>query len=225
MNNNGNYSASDLEGMGQGGYPYFAYAAVYLPYNYSRDGKPFKVMYLSHGAGNPASEHSWTGKGVIQNQMDNMIASGGSEPFVVVSIDNYATGWNGDNFLNVLVPAIEAKYNVSRDPADRAVVGFSRGAYFTHDVMKTGPDFADSYGLFSAYLPDSTMAADYTALSGKSIYIGVGIFDEYYWGTLNIQKALAKDGVSFSSHLLNAGHDWYVWRLLYNDLVSKILWK
>lgn len=32
-------------------------------------------------------------------------------------------------------------------------------------------------------------------------------------------------GGELTSHLINGGHDWYVWRLLYVDLLSHILWK
>lgn len=81
---------------------------VYTPYGYdAQRTEPYKVMYLSHGAG-LESETSWVNKGSVSFMMDNLIADYGVEPFVLVILNNFAVNFDVDNLINNVVPLVEA---------------------------------------------------------------------------------------------------------------------
>ena len=57
-------------------------AFVYTPPTYGRDDKRFPVLYLQHGWGE--NEYAWWNQGHANLIMDNLIAEGKIEPFIIV---------------------------------------------------------------------------------------------------------------------------------------------
>src|SRR5688500_17030249 len=87
-------------------------ARVYTPPGYSRD-RAYPTMYLMHGLN--GSERSWHDNDLYAHiQLDNLIAQGAVEPFILVftrnDYNNYAFG---PILINDLLPHVEANYCVS----------------------------------------------------------------------------------------------------------------
>jgi len=57
-------------------------AFVYTPPTYGKDGKKYPVLYLQHGWGE--NEYAWWNQGHANLIMDNLIAEGKIEPFIIV---------------------------------------------------------------------------------------------------------------------------------------------
>ena len=125
---------------------------IYLPANYDPDrAEPYRVIYLSHGAG--GNETYWFSQPQATNAMDHLIAENPDQEAIVVGMDNTLFGWNygriADNVINYIIPYMEANYNVSTNPNDRAFAGFSMGAMTTTYMAFHHADSFGYFGIFS----------------------------------------------------------------------------
>src|SRR5690606_41856230 len=57
-------------------------AFVYTPPGYDKDSKRYPVLYLQHGWGE--DETAWSNQGHANLIMDNLIAEGKTQPFIIV---------------------------------------------------------------------------------------------------------------------------------------------
>jgi len=108
-------------------------ARVYTPPGYSK-GQPYPYMVLMHGAG--GSEASWHDNDLYAHiQLDNLIAQGAVDPFIIVFTRNDYDNWNFEDILiDDLLPYVEANYCVSTDPNNRALGGLSMGGMQTINI-------------------------------------------------------------------------------------------
>ncbi len=108
-------------------------ARVYTPPGYSRS-QPYAYMFLMHGLG--GSEASWHDNDLYAHiQLDNLIAQGAVDPFIIVFTRNDYDNWNfGPILINNLIPYVEANYCVSTDPDNRALGGLSMGGMQTINI-------------------------------------------------------------------------------------------
>ena len=146
---------------------------VYTPASYDTDlNKRYPVLYLQHGGGE--SEHGWPQQGKTGLIMDNLIAAGLAEEFIIV-MDNGSwarprqaegaapqgngqrrpglpSGW-ADGFMNTLVndiiPMVDARYRTIADREHRAMAGLSMGAMQTKAITMAKPEVFSKLGLFS----------------------------------------------------------------------------
>lgn len=106
-------------------------ARVYTPPGYSTSRK-YAAMYLMHGAG--GSERSWHDNDLYAHiQLDNLIAQGAVDPFIIVFTRNDYANWSGFGtiLINELIPFVEGRYSVCASPANRALGGLSMGGMQT----------------------------------------------------------------------------------------------
>ena len=91
-------------------------------------------MFLMHGLG--GSEASWHDNDLYAHiQLDNLIAQGAVDPFIIVFTRNDYDNWNfGPILINNLIPYVEANYCVSTDPDNRALGGLSMGGMQTINI-------------------------------------------------------------------------------------------
>ena len=95
-------------------------------------------MFLLHGLGDEAN--SWIENGAANVILDNLIAQGKAKPMIMVNTLGYGlSGGPGSamrpsmlpNFsrtvLEEVLPLVEKRYNVSKDPSGRAIAGLSMG--------------------------------------------------------------------------------------------------
>ena len=112
--------------------------SIYLPANYTSTGRPNPLLVLFDGAdylSDAAGDRTPWGVPTILN---NLIAAGKIPPTVVVFVDNVsgrrlldmlADSKFADSIATELVPWVRSHYNVTKNPAETAVGGFSVGGF------------------------------------------------------------------------------------------------
>lgn len=131
-------------------------AYIYLPPNYD-ESKKYNVCYLFHGIGGDVWEWGMTGDNSdVKKMMDNLIANGDIEPFIVVtpngrSAKDHSSGSDHNSFYlfgqelrNDLVPYVDANYATYADYSEsyditaarehRACAGLSMGGMQTTNI-------------------------------------------------------------------------------------------
>lgn len=208
---------------------------VYLPAGYDPDrAEPYKVVYLAHGI--YGDETDWMVPGNLPNILDNMIARGEIEPTVAVTMGNHFTGtanlpsYNttnaANNLVNVILPLIEANYNVSNVRSGRAVGGFSMGGSTTTTVLTS---FSTTFGFFAFFsgggVTNTTTINNIVALAGTNnlfIFQGNGTFE----GTLNttMRNLFVARGIPAEAMQVHGAHDMMTAGQLFTIFARDYLW-
>jgi len=217
------------------------YLVVYTPPGYdAARSRPYPTFYLSHGGGE--NEMSWTTQGVMQNILDNLIGTGQIEPLVVVMPNGsgfpnsvFSEAYDRD-MIDRMIPLIEKSYNVSKSARDRAFSGLSMGGMLTNSFLINHPDVFQYYGMMSAGLPpaNSTLTpAQAAALKGKAIWVGAGWQDSIFavgfspggvtshTGPAREVSSLVAAGIPVATDFVHGGHEWYTWRILLRDFLTR----
>ena len=166
---------------------------VYLPPGYDANrAEPYKTIYMQHGGGQDQSD--WMNMGDVPVIMDNLLQDGTTEPAVVITTNtNYlgAANQGYPNLRNVVIPFVEANYNVSTDAIDRAFAGLSAGSFVTQNLMRFDTLRFGYYGPWSggAGVPATTANID-----KPYILYGGGRWD---FGLPNPNTVAALDQVAF----------------------------
>jgi enterochelin esterase-like enzyme len=135
-------------------------AFVYTPPGYGENPSVrYPVLYLQHGWGE--DETAWTNQGHANLIMDNLIAEGSIEPFLIVmtygmtndvQIGGLAS-FDIDPFRTVLVdeliPYVDANFRTLSDQPHRAMAGLSMGGMETKTITLGNLDLFSHIGLFS----------------------------------------------------------------------------
>ena len=133
-------------------------AFVYLPPQY--DGKKkFPVLYLQHGWGE--DENAWMNQGHANLIMDNLIAEGKCQPFIIVSTYGLTNKikfgtigqFTAEEFEKVLVdeliPYIDSHFKTINKKEGRAMAGLSMGGVETKLITLRRPEVFGYWGLLS----------------------------------------------------------------------------
>jgi enterochelin esterase family protein len=135
---------------------------VYTPPGYESGKGKFPVFYLLHGSSD--SDASWSTVGRAGFIIDNLIAAKKAKPMLVVMPAGH-TGPTGmrpsgsarptrdefvDDFMNDILPYIEAHYRVYTDRERRAIAGLSMGGGHTLSIGIPHLDKFSYLGVFSA---------------------------------------------------------------------------
>lgn len=133
---------------------------VYLPDEYYKnEDKKYPVLYIHHPGG--GNETSWMFLGRVPFIMDNLIAEGLAEPFIVVSNEcaakTEADGRFGmDTYLDILIkdciPFIDDRYHTKTDKWSRAAAGSSWGGMLSSRLVFSHPELFGSVGMLSSGL-------------------------------------------------------------------------
>jgi len=144
-------------------------AWVYTPAGYGKmeknakgkvSQKRYPVLYLQHGWGE--NETPWFRQGHAGLIMDNLIAEGKIEPFIVVMTygltndirfgQRFADNWS-ENFeklvVDEMIPYIDSHFMTIADRDHRAMAGLSMGGMETHIITLAHPETFGYWGLFS----------------------------------------------------------------------------
>ena len=127
---------------------------VYTPDEYDRNpNKRYPVLYLLPGGAE--TEYSWARQGHIAQIMDNVLAEGKAEPFLIV-MDNCVLEnpyeWEEDYssiLINDLIPMIDTTYRTIPDKDHRAMAGLSYGGLQAKWTLFDHSDVIASIGSFS----------------------------------------------------------------------------
>ena len=135
-------------------------AFVYTPPEYDASPtKRYPVLYLQHGWGE--DETAWSNQGRANLIMDNLLAEGRAEPFLIVMTYGMTNGvqigglasFDIAPFQTVLVdeliPYIDTNFRTLSDQPHRAMAGLSMGGMETKTVTLANLDAFSHIGLFS----------------------------------------------------------------------------
>ena len=213
------------------------YLAIYTPHGYNAHrSTPYPTLYLSPGAG--LNEVDWSTQGDAANILDNLINSHKIEPLVVVMTGTSCasncdpttaspTDYDQDILLNV-IPYVQAHYDVSTDPGQRAFAGFSAGGWAASSLLVADANMFGYFGLFSPCpgAADTPSAAQAAAIKRVRVMIGGGNQDPGCRPIFDADVAVAKSaGVTPVIESFYGGHDWDVWRTLLKDFLTNVAFK
>jgi len=202
-------------------------AFVYTPPGYNNNTKKrYPVLYLQHGWGE--DETAWSNQGHANLIMDNLIAEGKTEPFIIVmtyGITNNARfgkirEFKVDTFQTVLIdeliPYVDANFRTIAKPSHRAMAGLSMGGMETHTITLNKPDVFSYYSLLSGgtYTPEEIKDKSKV----KLIFLSCGS-KEKPEGVKNAVTALKAGGINAVSYISeNTAHEFLTWRRSLHEL-------
>ncbi len=184
---------------------------VYFPPCFKQDKQTrYPVLYMIHGQA--TDDEQWERIG-IGASADRLIQEKLSPPFLIVmpqeddTYENIYTGSFSSDFIDKLVPWIDANYPTCADRACRALGGLSRGGNWALHLGFTHWDLFSSIGLHST----PTFNGDPPQLSTwvhaiqpgemPRIYIDIGKNDPFFPYASQVDKILSA---------LNVPHEWTV---------------
>lgn len=198
---------------------------VYTPPNYSAD-RRYPVLYLHHGLGNTSTE--WTQRARTPIIIDNLLADGKIEPFIIVFPSGNATAVPGDekqgdrtqaaygapyhrDLLEDIIPFVESRYPVQADRNHRAIAGMSMGGGQTLNIGLTHLDrFAWIAAVAAApnTQPPAELVPDPAALGQlKLLWLSVGNHDNLLRVSRGMHDHLREAGVPHVWRVDTNGHD------------------
>jgi enterochelin esterase-like enzyme len=196
-------------------------AFVYTPPGYQQEASQrYPVLYLQHGY--CENETSWPYQGRANFIMDNLIAEGKANPFIIVmtyGMTNDIPRGGLRNFdimpfqtvlIDELIPYVDANFRTIANQENRAMAGLSMGAFETRMVTLNRPDVFSHYGLFSGggYNPDDLQ--DHNNL--KLVFISCGSKErpEAVRNSVADLKEAGLNAVSYISE--GTAHEFHTWR-------------
>jgi enterochelin esterase-like enzyme len=212
--------------------------AVYLPPGYNpRRRAPYPTLYLSHGSG--GNEVDWSTQGDAASIMDNLIAAGKIQPMVVVMTNfnnlGSCTGFDASCYAldvkDYVIPYVNAHFDVSQNPDDRAFAGLSLGGLMANYLLFNDTTLFGYYGSWSiaalgAPATTSTQWQNPALRTRLGIQLGGGEFDELTVPGINSYEAsFETNGIPVTTDLVTGGHEWYTWRQLLYNFVTTVAFK
>lgn len=184
--------------------------------------KRYPVLYLQHGWGE--NETSWPVQGHVKDIMDNLIADGKCDPFIVVMTygmtNDVKFGSLGRNnfhsafetvLIDELIPFVDANFNTIADRNHRAMAGLSMGGMETHLITLDRPEVFGYWGILSGgmYTPDELSKA---SVKPNFVFMSTGEKEN----PVGIRKAaddLNAAGYKAMSHVSDGtAHEFLTWR-------------
>ena len=196
-------------------------AFVYTPPGYNKDqSKRYPVLYLQHGWGE--DETAWSNQGHANLIMDNLIADGKIDPFIIVmtyGMTNEIQFGGLRNFdikpfqtvlIDELIPYVDSHFRTIDNQLNRAMAGLSMGGMETKTITLNNSNVFSHYGLLSGgtYAPDDIKDKSKV----KLVFMSAGS-KERPDGVINAANALKDAGmnaVSFVSE--GTAHEFQTWR-------------
>ena len=206
---------------------------VYTPPQYGKNKKQkYPVLYLQHGWGE--DETAWSNQGHANLIMDNLIAEGKAEPFIIVMTYGMTNEvrfgglreFTAEAFEKVLVdelvPYIDANFQTRADKAHRAMAGLSMGAFETKLITLRRPEMFNYYGLMSGgqYAPTDIKDAKQVKLIFQSC--GSKENPDAIKKSTEALKAAGHNAVGYVSE--GTAHEFQTWRRSLKEL-AQLLFK
>jgi len=198
-------------------------ARLYLPPGYSTSNK-YSVMYLLHGGG--GDDNEWYDNGAPHVILDNLIADGRIDPFVLVLPNGNADeGGSGDGWevftndlINSLIPYIESNYSVYTDREHRALSGLSMGGGQSLNIGLTNLGRFPYIGGYSSapntYSNDRLFPNPATTRQQlKLLFLSIGTNDNLRSYNDRVSNFCNSNNIPHTYFIIQgAGHDWNVWK-------------
>lgn len=208
-------------------------AFVYTPPMYGQDpAKKYPVLYLQHGWGE--DETAWSNQGHCNLIMDNLIADGKIEPFIIVMTYGMTNElkWGHMHEFDItpfqtvlcdeLVPYVDSHFQTIADKKHRAMAGLSMGGMETHTITLNRPEMFSRYCILSGgiYKPEEIKDKSQVDL----IFISCGSKEgpDRVKGAVDELKNAGFNAVSYVSE--GTAHEFLTWRRSLKEL-AQILFK
>jgi enterochelin esterase-like enzyme len=225
---------------------------VYTPPTYDSSRLPLPVLYLYHGLGD--TRYSWATHGRLPQILDNLLAQGKATPMVVVMPEAHAVPFettpasSSDYITNLcsffaknqpmvdqelfhdIIPFIESRYNISKEPRERAIAGLSMGGLQSIETGMVHLGYFSWLGAFSPTVWPPVFSKDFLTVlkDPDKINRSLLLFD-IVSGDHDATTAKAVNGFATQLNQANVKHDYtvvpggthsmFVWReALYNFL-------
>lgn len=222
---------------------------VYTPPGYHKSGtRKYPVVYLQHGSGE--SELGWTMQGKVNFMMDNLLAEGKAQPFIVVMDNGYAPRPGAENQNNPggadnlfedvmtqeLVPEIDASFRTLSDQKNRAIAGLSMGGGQAIRIGFAHPDLFGTVATFSGGSGRGSFDIE-TANNGifkdvakfnqtyRLFFMGCGTLEPFYQGMKGMYDTLKAHGIQTAFSGPVGSHEWQVWRFHFYDFAQLVFQK
>lgn len=197
-------------------------AFVYTPPTY--DGKKkLPVLYLQHGWGE--DETAWSNQGHANLIMDNLLAEGKIEPFIIVMTYGMTNEvrWGHINefdwttfqkvLMDELVPYVDSHFATQADRAHRAMAGLSMGGMETRMATLARPEVFGHWGLLSGGIYEPKDLENLTAKQRpQTLFISCGSKE----GPDRVNAAVeALQGAGYNAHAYvseGTAHEFLTWR-------------
>ena len=212
------------------------FLAIYTPHGYdSHRSTPYPTLYLSPGSG--LNEVDWSTQGDAANIVDNLINRHQIKPLVVVMTNTdcvvaYSCTGNLNAYehdvLRAVIPYVQAHYDVSKEPSQRAFAGFSAGGWAAGSLLVDDTSKFGYYGLFSPCPAgvSVTRAAQVAAIRRARVMVGGGLEDPgCHPYAVEDAAVLHKARAHAVTEFFYGGHDWDVWRRLLRDFLTRVAFK
>ncbi|WP_101690188.1 bifunctional endo-1,4-beta-xylanase/feruloyl esterase [Dysgonomonas massiliensis] len=195
-------------------------AFVYTPPTYGKDQKKYPVLYLQHGWGE--DETAWSNQGHANLIMDNLIAEGKIEPFIIVmtygmtneikfgTLNEFTAEEFETVLVDELIPYIDSNFRTMADKKYRAMAGLSMGGFETKLITLRRPEVFNYYGLLSGgtYAPSDIKDKNQVA----SIFISCGSKENPDGVTKAVEKLKAAGFKATSYVSPDTAHEFLTWR-------------
>lgn len=202
-------------------------AFVYTPPGYQNENnKRYPVLYLQHGWGE--DETAWSNQGHANLIMDNLIADGKIQPFIIVmtyGMTNevkwgHIKEFSIEPFQKVLtdelIPYVDANFRTIAKQSHRAMAGLSMGGMETHTITLNKPDIFAYYALLSGGIYTPVEIKDKSKV--KLIFLSCGS-KENPDRIKDATAALKKEGFNVVSYISeNTAHEFLTWRRSLREL-------
>lgn len=206
---------------------------VYLPPCYSETDE-YPVLFLLHGK--PQDEKHWRILGIDEvvhrriqaGDLQGVILVMPQQPEPLFSQTDGGPGSYEGEFISTLVPFIESRYAVSREPARRALAGISRGGVWALEIGFTHPHFFGSVAALSpalnvnvareAYDP-MYLAQNAETLTGR-IFLASGDVDSAAADTEGLHLILTRRGIEHRYTTVPGGHEGATWEQLLGEMLD-----
>jgi enterochelin esterase-like enzyme len=209
------------------------FLGVYTPPGYDpHRAQPYPTLYMLA----PDDEVAWTTQGALANILDNFIDDGEIQPMILVSVNLRGFPASSDssvgasNLIDNVIPFVAAHYNVSTSASQRALGSLGNAGSVVHQMLYNHTGEFGYYGAwaFSAgqafTLPAAAdlTAGQIAALRKVSILIGGGYEDPWHYFHASEIATLTSVGVPVHPDFVLSGHDWYTWRIIAKDFITRV---
>lgn len=203
----------------------YNYALVYTPASYDKNvDAQYPVFYLISGTTD--TEEVYYKVGRMSTIADNLIAQGKAKEMIIVlpygnpmkimdkPVDFRMGDITGKDFINDLMPYVEANYRTINDADHRAIGGFSRGGNqaLSHGLMNLDKfSYLCSYSSFtSTTLPGVYDNAKDTNSKINLFWLGIGLDDFLYKTSHDYIEFLDQKGIKRMLEFTEGkfGHTW-----------------
>ncbi len=207
---------------------------VYTPPGYAPD-TSWPVLYLLHGLN--GNERAWENRAHVVQVLDKLIRQNRAISMVMVMPDAnpnrlvgqdenvglfknlllYST-WSKREFeqcFSILDSCVSARYNISRNPEQRAAAGLSAGAKQSANLAKMYRSF-HWIGLFSPVVSRKQIPDN----GDTKVRISAGKSDIFYPNAACFRKKLQRRQIPNIYHQTTGGHTWINWRQYFTEFVQ-----